>query len=879
MANRSAIAAHRSHHADFDGSISSLRRKLLAEDARLQEVSQWRLGDDCQETPNITVKRIVPAIAPARAPPQTSGVEYRQLNIKPYQRFNAAYRAHAKELAAASIRRAERQKRYMERRTAQADDIETRKLKIAPHQRPMPIGPAPGRRRTSKERRIATCGIANENSMADSVALAELSRWAGNEVMHLSDSHERRHSATRHPSRVPYRSKRLQPVTVRSRQGSNVQLQRVKPSQPAWLPPRRFGRGMLKWNTWLARLQRRFDKHSPRTVQVVEPPQFPPAAEAWAKAALSARGHLQMQQLRFDAGSQPINLHRSWYWQQTALWILYHDPERMVDFLLNTRQFTPNCSLQPVLQHLADRFTYPQDDTCAKNAAALADAFPRLADRGEHGPLHMKSSFLRLLMPYCSHDQINELYRATKVNQVVISWSTWLHFATHLARSGQFEQALDAIIESSLAGAELDSIPFRSTCATLLRAAIREPSGLRVCLRVVDNLVKLGVTLNIQLCNIVMLNAVEAGDQRTAFAVYNSLVEHGLQADAYTYAILLKGCKAAIDDAEGLNTTIRHAIEHIGVAHEPVVATEIIHCLALHHSKHHPERAFDTLADAYAQLFDLEPLRQLSIVLPHLSARLRPDAERMQPPKHVVHIMIAAHLEHTFGQTRSTAIAYQLYRRFLALADAGIQPFRDLIRTDHAANAFMMTFGKTKKGLPRAAEVIKDMQRESHQGCGPTVQTWTIFLHSFTKHGQMKLAEQVLTYMKDKGMSPNQVTWNVLTAGYATAQDVDGTLDALRRMEADSKVWDRWTEGGLKNLKDQQALAESTQSQYTKRLQMDVDADLKDRLLERISSADEVKVEDRQVDDIAEECVDGMADSPGDLAEAEKVVRTVYTPL
>ncbi|KAK4610375.1 hypothetical protein CLAFUW4_14093 [Fulvia fulva] len=765
---------------------SRRRKKDVASNAKIQrtvqQISQWHLDHDGQEGPTVSVRRLVPAVAPAREASQLSGLEHWSLKLN-------------------------------------------------------------RRQRASLQRRTRTIRSAVTRSQGTEKA-------------------KRNHGQNATPKHNSRRKRLAQ------RMGKEPAAY-ARPNQPFFMLRLSHTQD---WQENFAKLQSSFDKRSSHYGQEVSLPKLHPNAGAWAAFALEAGNSGRLWRPALGKDLPYVNLKKRWYWEQAALWILSHEPERAVEFLVSTHRCCNARTVVNILQHLADKFTHPQDNTGAKNLAALADAFPRLADRGIRRPLRIGSSFLRLLMPHSSHDQINELYRAIKDHRVMTTWLTWLHFATRFARSGQFEHALDATIESSRAGAAHDSTAFRSTCATLLRAAIKEPSGLRVCLRVIDKFVDLGVTLNIRLCNIVMLNAVEAGDQRTAFAVYNSLVEHGLQADAYTYAILLKGCKAAIDDADGLNTTIRHAIEHIGIANEPVVATEIIHCLALHHTRHNPDNAFDTIADGYAQLFDLEPLRKLGIVLPHLSARVHPDKQRMQPPKHVVEIMIAAHLEHMYQRTQSTTNAYELYRRFLELADAGEEPFRALLETDHAANAFMMTFGKTKKGLLHSAQVIKDMQRDTRVCCRPTVQTWTIFLYSFTRHGQMKLAEQVLSYMKSKDMTPNEVTWNVLTAGYATAQDVHGTLDALRRMERDGKVWDRWTEGGLKSLKDQQALAQLTQSQYTMRLQADVDADIKEGLRDRISALEADKVEERQHRE------ESTADSPADVVEADDVVDTVYKP-
>lgn len=628
------------------------------------------------------------------------------------------------------------------------------------------------------------------------------------------------------------------------------------------------------WNTQFARLQRHLDKSMGNEAMTsrIAPAVHRDAAK-WAKevAAVPVEGvpGVLGRMATFTAHK------KHYYWAQIALWLMHTNPEQMITFLRGSHAwpYPPVASIDDSLRYLAMHFSHEDN---AAQLQALAELFPLLANRGEGGRLIMDGSFFRLLMPHCSHEQINNMYRAVKVHHVKVNWNTLLHFATHYAKNGHFEQALDALLEAKSAGAIVDSFAFRSNCAKLLRSSIRQPAGLRVCLRMVDNLVKIGVKLNNQLCNIVMLNAVEGGDLRTAFAIYRSLVEHGLEADSYTYAILLKGCKSAIDDTETLNATIRSAIEHIKVTNEPVVATEILHCLALHHKKHHPDRAFDIVADAYAQLFDSAPLQDLGLLFSKALQAQRPGAEKMRPSRQAMAIMIAMYLDHSYAHSQTVSQAHALYQRFRTLADKGVEPFASMMETDHISNCFLMAFIKSKKGLLCAAEVIKDMQRPSHtlesiKRCKPTQQSWSIFLHGFARHGQIQLAEQVLNYMRGKDIEPNEVTWNTLTTGYASAQDLEGTLDVLRRMEVDSVTWDEWTLAGLRRFQDQESLRKELEKRR-ELPQLDFTSDIKDSLGDRLDAFGEAP---RGMEEKRVHLAEGMADSPSDLAETEA---QTYTP-
>ena len=603
------------------------------------------------------------------------------------------------------------------------------------------------------------------------------------------------------------------------------------------------------WNINFARIQKLYDKaYHGITKSAAVTPKLDSQAIEWVDSTLS---HLKsstkpLRILTIFDKRKSTALQR---WQQVAIWLLYHEKERMVDFLraTNVEPYPPLTCMEDSMQYLATHFSQVDDSMRGKHLQSLGRLFIDIANQRGLNRLRMDGSFFRLLIPHCTNEQINEFYRTIKLRHVKVSWHTFLHFATHFAKHDRFEQALDAILEAKSAGAALHSYALRSTCATLLRTAIRLPGGLRATMRIVSNLVKIGLPLNIHLCNIIMLNAVEAGDLKTAFSIYHSLVEHGLNADAYTYCILLKGCKANIDDAETLNTTIRSAIQGTTVAEHIVLATEILHCLAVHHTRKTPENAFETVSNAYALLFNLEPLEKLGLPLPKPSQPFGQAQPKLQPNQYALGIMLATYLDQYFAHNRTTALVYDLYLRLRALVEIGEEPFNTLAETDHVANTFLSAFIRTKKGLLYATEVIKDMQRPlppaaKAKQCQPTTHTWSIFLHGFTRHRQVTLAEEVLIYMRGKGIEPNQVTWNTLLGGYAAAQDLDGTLDALRRAEADGLAWDEWTMGGLRRLVDQQKLKDRYREQRLA-ASLDFTKDLKDSLGERLSSSEEITQE------------------------------------
>lgn len=605
------------------------------------------------------------------------------------------------------------------------------------------------------------------------------------------------------------------------------------------------------WHREIAALHRRHDRRlrSPYAeVRAREEQALNASAETWAQEILQ---DLEESQINFTRGlidtSRIANINQQPHqWVNVALWLLCNKPVAMMDFLRKTHRppHPPAYCIGGALEYLIARFSRAPEKHRARYLPQLIGLIVQLADRPSTDKLKLEGFIFRRLLPICTDLQAQRLYKTCKVDLGYVHWNAYLNFASHFAKTGYFELALDAM----LAAEDVNTMPygdaFRSGYATLLRTAMRQPGGYRVCLRLIDTMVKRGMTLNTHLCNIIMLNAVEARDLQTAFTVYRSLTQHGLQANSYTHAILLEGCKSAIDDAEMLNNTIRDAIAHVNVRTEPTLATQILHCLALHHQQRNPGRAFAMVADAYAQLFDVQPLRDLGLPLPQVSEQRPAVEQKITSQGPAMRIMMAMYLEQTSANGSPVEAARRLYRRFRELIDDGVEPFASMLDGDRDMNIFLIAFAKTRAGLLHAANVIKDMQKPDAK-CAPTVQSWSIFLHGFAKHGQMRLAEQVLTYMQKRGIQPNEVTWNMLAAGHAGNQDIERTIDTLRRMEADGKTWDGWTIGGLRRLRDQagfaEAWAETSVSQTTK---LDFTPDLKKRLQTKIGSVEEPQLQE-----------------------------------
>ena len=589
------------------------------------------------------------------------------------------------------------------------------------------------------------------------------------------------------------------------------------------------------WNLNYSRLNSRFDKTTDPTYSVHsdEDVILRPEAEAWAEAILSSAEQRVNRTSVLSSFKKKTDQRVSWnvLWSHAMLWILRNKPEQGVRFLTLTHSlpYVSRTWIEDSLAYLARHFTAGSDAT---GATGLGEALVLLMYRPRAPPLQLRDSQVRLLLPYLSVDQTLQLLSVIRTNHVYVHGQTLLHIASHLARSGALRESMECLLEAPEQGVNKDKNAFLSVCATILRQTKDQPEGLRICLTIIQNLVNIGVRINVQLCNIVILNAVEAGDLSTAFSVYHSLVDHGLQADTYTYAIILKGCKKAFKDTETLHSTIQSTVRGTDLTRQPTVAAEVLHCLYLFHfGSATPSAAWSNLKVAYRQMFDTKPLEALGIISPTTS-RVTTQPLR-QPPLAAIGIMLSAWLRTT--SIWSPNMHFEVYAKFRQLAKSREAPFPQLAKTDYIFNVFLKTFCSKSNGLPYAADIIRDMQSsegtstlslsvddakkvqfgegdtQSHIDpdfvsdvppslCQPTVRSWSILLKGFTKAKKMDLAEQVLAYMRAKGIEPNLVTWNSLFDGYAGLRNPEGALTVYKRMEREGFGPDEYTEGAARKI-------------------------------------------------------------------------------
>lgn len=146
---------------------------------------------------------------------------------------------------------------------------------------------------------------------------------------------------------------------------------------------------------------------------------------------------------------------------------------------------------------------------------------------------------------------------------------------------------------------------------------------------------------------------------------------------------------------------------------------------------------------------------------------------------------------------------------------------------DHVGNAFVKAFGSRPDHLHHCNMVVKHMLLNEpfrvlpskywrtvkpQQGGKPTVQTWSILLHSYMKHGHNEAAEKVMTMMRKRGIEPDLATWNQIIAGFVRQQDVINVVKASKKLKDAGFEFDGWTIRALRRLRNKNAYFQGMES-------------------------------------------------------------------
>lgn len=513
---------------------------------------------------------------------------------------------------------------------------------------------------------------------------------------------------------------------------------------------------------------------------------------------------------------------REHMWRSIMIPLLIRDSAVALKFLVATcfPPYPPGYAITDSLEFIVSRFLAKEDKRRPKNVESILAILIRFLDHVERDYFHLNDRTIRNLLPFLNGEQLSRLFDKLVQCNHPLHPHTAAHFITAFAETKQTRMAIDCM--RWLRGktwVDFSSPIFEAVCSTLLQHKNRTssadaPSDAEIFSLMLD----CGLRPNIITYNILLRNAIESGDSDTALQIHRMMTENGHIPNRYTYAILLNDAKRRLARDEIYNIfDIAARSEEL----DSYCVTEFIHAIFLMAEADRKaaqveprlkwddslnlraeELPFNRMLSMYSRFFDTGPLWEL---VPNYRSLQAADKTKWQPSKSLLIIMLIGILR----ELNSNVAIQSIYDRLRELIAKQHYCFKAFAHSTHAYDAIIMAFGRSDETLSRCTSVIRHMivsHTHSRRHVAPSARTWSILLKAFMDHGQPRAAEKVLNMMQERGIEPNIVTWNSLSAGYARLQDTQNALKAVERMQSEGWELDERGLSGLQNLQDHKAL-------------------------------------------------------------------------
>lgn len=391
---------------------------------------------------------------------------------------------------------------------------------------------------------------------------------------------------------------------------------------------------------------------------------------------------------------------------------------------------------------------------------------------------------------------LKRVYDALIAARARLSTGTTLHYASAFGGAGETANALQCLqrrleqIRKTDRDKFVDTDVFRWTCATILRGSMRQANNYHETPGIVAKFVEFGVKMDLLLYDVIMHNAMDAGDFATAFKVFNALEGHGLKADKHTYSILLYGCTTQSNPAM-FKAFAEFCLKKARELEDPWLATDYLYYIYIcEHNK--PAQSVDNalIWRTYLDLFDLTPLKPFtkfgSRAMRDSMDRVAdaPPAPKLPPTEQALYLMLQTEIRAASSLTPAyLENIYTVFKRGVASAKA--HPTVALLaRNPRIWNAFLHAFC-AKAQYASASALIKDMAAHATP---PNIYSWNMLMQAFFKSSQVAAAERVAQLIRARGVQPDAYTHGVMVRGYAKAQLVDRVADSMRRLPDDAQM-------------------------------------------------------------------------------------------
>lgn len=518
-------------------------------------------------------------------------------------------------------------------------------------------------------------------------------------------------------------------------------------------------------------------------------------------------------------------LERDRLWPHIVIWLMQNHPERVMPVLSTISRGVnppPGATLD-VLLYMASYWWQRESDTAfdSKITHQRVDSILRIFERGrlQRGMLGLqRQKLIYLLTSRCTLPQLKRLYALISDR---ITGRTRLHIAQAFGEFGDYRQALALLRAALQEGVTHDSPDATKVLNSILRHSILDPDGYHANAWIIQQALDQGIVLSIHVHNTLMMNAVDTGDYDTVFKMFTLLEQSGAQADAHTYTIILTAAKRA-KNQEFQRQYLSAALRSSSMS--SVLATEILAtCFNLLSSDKHLTKSQKRaeLIQMYCDLFDAGPLLTWGIIEEsEIQASGHQDSSNRMPTGGTLVRMLGMLdlLSPTRKQQRSASDITELWNRLQYLIrDTSPQNryrnlFASLTVSDRVQNLLLLRARKHPSLLEFSTNIVKQfttlpevlhyvqdgsLGESPHQiGASPnrvppapvSAKTWTTLMSNYNIHRQHKAAQMVFKLMQDRGLEPDETTWNKYFHALVEPDNLEGLATALNERIASGQA-------------------------------------------------------------------------------------------
>lgn len=535
---------------------------------------------------------------------------------------------------------------------------------------------------------------------------------------------------------------------------------------------------------------------------------------------------------------------RQTLWPSVMLHVLGHYQVSALKILMGTfvAPFPPSYAVSDSIEYAIDYHFYFRKEPATKKGKKCLASIRQILLRETGVAVLMSQKSIALLLRHLDSHGAKDFYRMLLKTGNPLHEDTLLHFVDVLARAGDTDVAVQVLDRLHAIGADFTQSKVESVCATLLRKNNQDKNTTWSDSKLFAHMLDLGLRPNIILYNILLQNAIDAGDSETGWRIHDMMLQNNVDTDAYTYSILLNDAKYRMDQ-EAINRILSITSERNLINNQHLI-TDLLHTRFLMYERDTQTRKFgekkvaapfEPMLSIYSRCFDIEPLATIAPEIQAYGALMHQSpSNHIYPPKPTLVVMLIALLR-SFDHHQQVAMFYDHFRMLVLEKNPAVLPLLD---STHVYDAIIMALGRSSKTLPMCTQVISDMFNFSSSidalpssietdnvsllpstkksrpavfvgHCQPTVRTWSILLKCFIDHGQPRAAEKVLSLMRSRGIQPNQITWNSLLVGYARLQDISNTASVIERMEDEGWKIDEVSMKGLERVHNRGALTKA----------------------------------------------------------------------